>query len=116
MQHNYYVYIMASQRNGTLYIGVTNDIERRVAEHKQGIIEGFTKEHHVDRLVHFEYFPHIDDAIRREKQLKKWNRAWKLELIEKRNPEWIDLSTVNYQFPYQETKPAITAEKRKIGF
>jgi putative endonuclease len=99
-QHNYYVYIMASQRNGTLYIGVTNDIERRVAEHKQGLIEGFTKEYHVHLLVHLEYFPHIDDAIRREKQLKKWNRAWKLELIEKRNPDWIDLSTIGFKAPF----------------
>ena len=103
-QHNYYVYIMASRRNGTLYIGVTNDIQRRVAEHKQGLIDGFTKEHHVNQLVHLEYFSHIDDAIRREKQLKKWNRAWKLELIEKRNPDWIDLSTIGYKHPYLDPR------------
>jgi putative endonuclease len=99
---NYYVYIMASQRNGTLYIGVTNDIIRRVAEHKQGLIEGFSKEHKVHLLVHLEWFGDIRDAIKREKQLKKWNRQWKLELIEKRNPEWVDLSTIGYKHPYVE--------------
>jgi putative endonuclease len=93
---NYYVYIMASKRNGTLYIGMTNDIERRVAEHKQGLIEGFTKEYGVHLLVHLEWFGDVRDAIQREKQLKKWNRQWKQELIEKENPEWIDLSTVGY--------------------
>jgi putative endonuclease len=87
---------MTSRRNGTIYIGVTNDLERRVAEHKQGLIEGFTKEYHVHLLVYLEWFSDIRDAIAREKQLKKWNRQWKLELIEKENPEWIDLSTVGY--------------------
>jgi putative endonuclease len=96
---DYYVYIMASQRNGTLYIGVTNDIIRRVAEHKQGLIEGFTKEYHVHLLVHLEWFGDIRDAIKREKQLKKWNRQWKIELIEKNNPHWIDLSTTHYKPP-----------------
>ena len=91
---------MASQLNGTLYIGVTNDIERRVAEHKQGLIEGFTKEYKVNRLVHLELFSDIKDAIRREKQLKKWNRDWKVDLIEKLNPEWIDLSTIGYKAPF----------------
>ena len=108
-QHNYYVYIMASQRNGTLYIGVTNDIERRVAEHKQGLVEGFTEKYGVKQLVYLELFSNIEDAIRREKQLKKWNRAWKIDLIEKRNPDWIDLSTNNYQFPYFESNPVIPA-------
>jgi len=93
---NYYVYILASKRNGTLYIGVTNDLERRVAEHKQGVHDGFTKEYGIRSLVYLEWFPDIRDAITREKQLKKWNRQWKLQLIEKENPEWIDLSTVGY--------------------
>ena len=96
---NYYVYIMASKRNGTLYIGVTNDIVRRVAEHKQGLLEGFTKQYGVHLLVHLEWFFDIRDAIQREKQLKKWNRQWKLNLIEKRNPNWIDLSEHGYKFP-----------------
>lgn len=100
MQHNYYVYIMASQHNGTLYIGVTNDIERRVAEHKQGLSEGFTKEYGVNRLVHLEFFSNINDAIRREKQLKKWKREWKVDLIEKLNPDWIDLSTIGFNAPF----------------
>ncbi len=99
-QHNYYVYIMASQYNGTLYIGVTNDIERRVAEHKKRVFEGFTKKYDVDRLVYFEFYSDINSAIMREKQLKKWNRQWKINLIEMRNPEWIDLSTINYQTPF----------------
>jgi putative endonuclease len=93
---DYYVYILASKRNGTLYIGVTNDIMRRVGEHKHGTSDGFTKKYGVNMLVYLEWFSDINDAIRREKQLKKWNRQWKLELIEKDNPEWIDLSTVGY--------------------
>ena len=93
---NYYVYILAIKRNGTIYIGVTNDIERRVAEHKQGIHDGFTKKYGLNILVHLEWFSEISDAIAREKQLKKRNRQWKLELIEKENPEWRDLSIVGY--------------------
>ncbi len=94
--NNYYIYILASKRNGTIYIGVTNDIERRVAEHKQGVHDGFTKKYGIHILVYLEWFSDIRDAITREKQLKKWNRQWKLELIEKENPEWVDLSTVGY--------------------
>ena len=86
------VYILASQRNGTLYIGVTNDLKRRVYEHKNGLVEGFTKKYHVALLVWYEQTTDIYSAIRREKQLKKWNRAWKLRLIEENNPEWHDLS------------------------
>ncbi len=96
------MYILASQRNGTLYIGVTNNLERRVWEHKEGLVEGFTKNYNVHTLVYFEWFNDIQNAITREKQLKKWNRAWKLELIEKKNPEWIDLSTNGYQLPTAE--------------
>ena len=86
------VYIMASRRNGTLYTGVTSDLARRVWEHKQGLGEGFTKRYRVERLVYYEYHDRIQTAIAREKRIKKWNRAWKLRLIECVNPEWRDLS------------------------
>ena len=87
----YYVYIMASKKNGTLYIGVTNELLRRGGEHKQGLIDGFTKKYGIHMLVYYESFNNVEDAIRREKQLKKWNRAWKIELIESTNPAWKDL-------------------------
>lgn len=89
---SYWVYILASKRNGTLYIGVTNDLIRRVYEHRHGIVDGFTKKYGVHRLVHYEEAGDIDVAIWREKCLKKWNRRWKLRLIESTNPEWRDLS------------------------
>jgi putative endonuclease len=88
---SYYVYILASRIGGTLYIGVTNDLIRRVAEHKLKNAESFTKRHEVTRLVYFEIFDQIEQAIHREKRLKKWTRAWKISLIEKDNPNWIDL-------------------------
>lgn len=91
MTKSYYVYILASKRNGTLYIGVTNDLVRRVYEHKQGLVEGFTKKYNVKQLVFFEETNDVESAITREKQMKKWNRQWKIELIEKQNPEWKDL-------------------------
>jgi putative endonuclease len=87
----FFVYILASRLGGTLYIGVTNDLVRRVYEHKNKLVAGFTAKYGVDRLVHFEAFERIEDAINREKQLKKWNRAWKIRLIEERNPNWDDL-------------------------
>ena len=87
----YYVYILASRIGGTLYIGVTNDLIRRVAEHRLKIAESFTKRYDVTRLVHFEVFEEIEQAIHREKRLKKWSRAWKISLIEKDNPDWNDL-------------------------
>jgi putative endonuclease len=90
--HQYYIYILASQKNGTLYIGVTNDIERRVLEHKEKINEGFSSRYNINRLVYFESFQYINDAILREKRLKKWNRQWKINLIEEENKEWNDLS------------------------
>ena len=86
-----FTYILASRRHGTLYIGVTNDLLRRVYEHRSGAIPGFTRTYKVHRLVWFEEYAWIADAIAREKQLKKWNRDWKLNLIEQSNPEWIDL-------------------------
>jgi putative endonuclease len=88
---NYSVYILANRIGGTLYVGVTNDLVRRVYEHKNGEAESFTKRHGVDRLIYFECFDEIEHAIRREKRLKKWPRAWKISLIEKQNPNWIDL-------------------------
>lgn len=88
----YYVYIMASERNGTLYIGVTNNLERRVGEHIHGEIEGFTKKYNVKLLVWFEETHTIEEAILKEKQIKEWQRKWKIELIEKTNPQWLDLS------------------------
>jgi putative endonuclease len=88
---SFYVYILASGIGGTLYIGVTNDLIRRVAEHKLKIAEGFTERHDVARLVYFECFEGIEQAIHREKRLKKWTRAWKIALIEKDNPDWNDL-------------------------
>ncbi|MBS3964873.1 MAG: GIY-YIG nuclease family protein [Methylomonas sp.] len=85
------VYILASQRNGTLYIGVTSDLIKRIWEHKNNAVEGFTQKYNVHQLVYFEQHQEMLAAISREKQLKKWNRAWKLALIEKSNPEWRDL-------------------------
>jgi len=89
---NYYVYILASKRNGTLYIGVTNNLERRVYEHKNNIVKGFTAKYNVHQLVYFEQTADINSALQREKHLKKWNRKWKLALIEKDNTNWKDLS------------------------
>jgi len=91
MYQGYFVYILASQRNGTLYVGVTNDLSRRVWEHREGAPSGFTRKYGVIRLVYYEGFQDIDYAIRREKTLKRWRRAWKLQLIEAENPQWLDL-------------------------
>jgi putative endonuclease len=88
---SFYVYILASKVGGTLYIGVTNDLIRRVAEHRLGGGEGVTEKYDVVRLVYFEQFDDPENAIRREKRLKKWNRAWKVRLIEEHYPNWDDL-------------------------
>jgi len=88
---SFYVYILASRIGGTLYIGVTNDLIRRVAEHRLKLVDGFTKKYDVHRLVHFEQFDDVENAIKREKQLKRWNRAWKIRLIEELNSNWDDL-------------------------
>ena len=85
------VYLLASKRNGTLYIGVTSNLPARIWQHKNDQIDGFTKKYRVHRLVYFELHEEMTAAIQREKQLKKWRRAWKIELIEKDNPEWRDL-------------------------
>ena len=87
----YFVYILASMKNGTLYIGVTNDLERRIYEHKNDLLPGFTRKYGVHLLVYYEMFEDINDAIIREKQLNKWNRSWKIRLSEKHNPKWVDL-------------------------
>ena len=87
----YYVYILASKKNGTLYIGVTSDLVKRIYEHKQNLIDGFTKEHNIHDLVYYETHNEVEEAILREKQMKKWNRKWKIRLIEEKNSEWKDL-------------------------
>jgi putative endonuclease len=88
---SFYVYILASKVGGTLYIGVTNDLIRRIAEHRLNSVEGFTEKYHVVRLVYFEQFDDPENAIKREKRLRKWNRAWKIRLIEENNRNWDDL-------------------------
>ena len=92
--NTYYVYILASKRNGTLYTGITNNLIRRVYEHKNDMIDSFTKKYHVHKLVYYEQTDDINSAIQREKQLKKWRRQWKIDLIEKNNPNWDDLYKV----------------------
>ena len=87
----YFVYIMASKKNGTLYIGVTNDLIKRVYQHKNNIIKGFTEKYSVHNLVYYEPYRYVKDAINREKRLKRWKRAWKIRLIEQENPNWEDL-------------------------
>jgi putative endonuclease len=87
----YYVYILASKRNGTLYIGITNNLVKRVYEHKNNLVEGFTKKYSIHKLVYYEQTENINSVIQREKRLKKWNRVWKIELIERFNPDWKDL-------------------------
>ncbi len=87
----YYVYILASKKNGVLYIGVTSDLVKRVYEHKNDLVEGFTKKYHVHKLVYYEENNDVYAAITREKRIKKWNRAWKVQLIEKNNSDWGDL-------------------------
>ena len=92
MPKTYYVYILASKRNGKLYIGVTNDLARRMAEHRDGLASGFTKKYGVKMLVYYETFDDINAAIHRESRLKKYKREWKLNLVEAQNVEWRDLT------------------------
>jgi putative endonuclease len=89
---SYFVYILASRRNGTLYIGVANDLVRRMSEHKAKLVPGFTRKYGVDKLVYFEEYASILEARARERNLKRWQRAWKLALIEGMNPQWRDLT------------------------
>ena len=86
-----YVYILTNKKNGTLYTGVTSDLKKRIFQHKQGLIEGFSKKYKTNILVYYEQHHEINHAITREKRIKKWNRQWKIDLIEKRNPFWQDL-------------------------
>lgn len=85
------VYVLASKRNGTLYVGVTSELPIRVSSHKQGLVEGFTKKYGVKMLVYYEFHGTMDGAITREKRIKEWKRAWKIRLIEEMNPGWVDL-------------------------
>ncbi|MCP4393619.1 MAG: GIY-YIG nuclease family protein [Alphaproteobacteria bacterium] len=88
---NSYVYIITNKRNGTLYVGVTSNLQKRIYEHKDGTFDGFSKKHELKMLVYYEVFEDIENAITREKHIKKWNRKWKLKRIEEMNPEWEDL-------------------------
>ena len=90
--HQYYLYVLSNKYNATLYIGVTNDLERRMYEHKNKLIDGFTKTYRLNRVVYFETFQYVNDAIKPEKNMKKWKRDWKIKLIEEENPNWSDLS------------------------
>jgi putative endonuclease len=89
--HVYFVYVLASGRNGTLYVGVTSDLVKRVQEHREGLVPGFTRKHVIKTLVYWELHHDINEAILREKRIKRWHRQWKLELIEAGNPQWRDL-------------------------
>jgi putative endonuclease len=89
--HVYFVYVLASRRNGTLHVGVTSDLAKRVQEHREGLVPGFTRKYGVKLLVYFELHHDINTAILREKRIKRWHRKWKLELIEAANPQWRDL-------------------------
>jgi putative endonuclease len=89
--NSYYVYILASKKNGTLYVGVTNNLVKRVYEHKNNMVKGFTQKYGVHKLVYFEQTEDIKIAIEQEKKIKKWNRDWKIRLIKKTNPEWKDM-------------------------
>jgi putative endonuclease len=93
----YYVYILASKKNGTLYIGVTDNLIKRSYQHRNNLVEGFTKKYNIHKLVYYETTNNIQAALSREKQLKKWNRVWKIALIEKENPEWKDLAEEYYK-------------------
>ena len=92
-EKQFFVYIMASRKHGTLYIGITSDLMRRMWEHKEGAVPGFTKRYKVNKLVHYEVFAEPTIAIQREKSLKRWPRDWKTNLVERDNPEWLDLYT-----------------------
>jgi len=93
---NYYVYILTNKKQGILYVGITNNLERRIYEYKNKKIKGFTEKYNLDKLAFYEDTSDVSFAIQREKQLKKWNRQWKIDLIEKDNPEWIDLASSWY--------------------
>lgn len=114
---NYYVYILASSKNGTLYVGFTSDLERRVFEHKNNVIDGFTKKYRVHDLVYYEVTEDSTSGIAREKQLKKWDRAWKVDLIEKCNPSWKDLAKELFLDPRirEDDRKGDSGEKNQEG-
>ncbi|MGB4107127.1 MAG: GIY-YIG nuclease family protein [Alphaproteobacteria bacterium] len=91
MEKQYYVYILAKARNSTFYVGMTSDLAKRIWEHKIETADGFTKKYNIKNLVYFETFNDPENAIKREKRLKKWNRTWKMRLVEEKNPDWKDL-------------------------
>lgn len=91
MQKQYYVYILAKERNSTFYVGITSDLPKRIYEHKNDLNDGFTKKYGIHKLVYFEIHDDPENAIKREKRLKKWNRPWKMRLIKEKNPDWNDL-------------------------
>ena len=105
MDHGGHVYLLASARHGTLYLGVTSDLSSRIWQHREEINGGFSSEHHVKRLVWFETHASIEAAILREKQIKKWRRDWKVELIEAANPHWDDLAVALFGFASLPVKP-----------
>ena len=86
-----FIYMMSNKQDGVLYVGVTSDIVKRVYEHKNGFVDGFTKQYNLKNLVYYEVYNDIEEAIKREKQLKNWHREWKIELVNKQNPQWEDL-------------------------
>lgn len=106
MERAYYVYFMTNIRNNVLYVGVTGDLEKRVFEHKNSELEGFTKKYKCQKLVYFEVFAYPAEAIAREKQIKGWVRAKKNTLVDRVNPEWLDLTMTEYQFPRDPSSQA----------
>ncbi|MDO6675144.1 GIY-YIG nuclease family protein [Tenacibaculum sp. 1B UA] len=90
--HQYYIYIITNKKDGVLYIGVTNNLERRIFEHKNKLVKGFSSKYNLDKLIYFEEHQFIKEAIKREKNMKKWKRAWKINLVIKENPNWDDLA------------------------
>ncbi len=90
--HQYYLYLITNKKYGVLYIGVTNNLERRMFEHKNKLVKGFSSKYNLDKLIYYEIFQYVNDAIKREKNIKKWKRDWKIKLIEESNKDWNDLS------------------------
>lgn len=113
----YFVYILANKKNGTLYTGITDNLLRRVIEHKEKLNKGFASKYNIDKLVYFENFKYIDEAIKREKCIKKWKRVWKIELIEMVNKEWNDLfSEIANEKEIEEMKKLICEKYGLAGF
>jgi putative endonuclease len=118
MPRQYFVYILASRKHGTLYIGITNNIIRRAHEHKQKLVPGSSKKNEVDKLVHFEIFDDVTAAIAREKQLKRWRRDWKIELIESKNPNWVESLShagLRKRFVDPDCRPGRRAQRGRPG-